>query len=126
MEALDTPFGRIRIMIDGQEVPYTAQKCAVSERLCPHVCRRYLIAVQVVPDGREHAVSCVFDPACLYERTPESGEHPECQSFYNRQRYKMSNGMEAGSGDYDAGWDDKNNDRDTETWYAADPASRND
>ena len=110
-------------MFDGQEVPYTAQKRAVSERLCPHVCGRYRIAVQLVPDGREHAVSWVFDPACLYERTSESGEHPDCQSFYYRQRYKMSNGMEAGSGDYDAGCDDKNNDRDTETWYAADPAS---
>lgn len=65
MEALDTPFGRIRIMFDGQEVLYTAQKRAVSERLCPHVCGRYMIAVQITPDGSEHTVSCVFDPACL-------------------------------------------------------------
>ena len=70
-----------------------------------------------------HIYGYRYTEMSTHMNSPESGEHPECQSFYNQLRHKMSNGMVAGSGDYDAGWDDKNNDRDAETWYAADPAS---
>ena len=117
MEKLLTPFGEINILIDGKPVPYSAQEGRKQDVLCPHVLGRYQITVPFIPDGKEHVIACVFEPDCSYERTPESGERLECQSFYNDCRYKMSIGLECGAGcigagdvrasdrsDYDAGY----------------------
>ena len=167
MENLSTPFGEIKIFMDGKEVPYASREIGKTDVRCPHVLGRYQISVSFVPDGKKHDIACVFEPSCSYERTPESGERLECQSFYNDQRYKMSIGLEGEAGyiggmrasgkyDYDVeylengmayivlpetrtqryvigiawiddvgrdGPADDDNDRDTETWYAADPTS---
>ena len=98
MEKLLTPFGEIKILIDGNPVPYVAQEVRKHDVLCPHVLGRYRIVVGFVPDGGEHTIACVFEPDGPYGRTPESGERLECQGFYNDQRFKMSIGLEFEAG----------------------------
>ena len=100
MESLLTPFGEIKILIDGKEVPYLAQKGGNLDGLCQHVLGRYQITVSFNPDGKDHDIACVFEPSCSYERTPETGERLECQSFYNDRRFKMSIGTEGEQGIY--------------------------
>lgn len=94
MEKLNTPFGEIAVLLDGLPINYAAQKGSDNGVLLPDIKGRYQIEVNYIPDGREHSLSCVFSPVCKYERTPESGERLECQSFYNLQRMKMSIGIE--------------------------------
>lgn len=98
MGKLITPFGEIKILIDGKETSYIAEECRKLNTLCPHVLGRYQITVQFTPDGKEHTIACVFQPICSYEKTPESGERLECQSFYNNQRFKLSIGLECEAG----------------------------
>ena len=93
MDILSTPFGDIDIQLDGTSIPYTAVKGSIGEDACPDVHDRFLISVRFVPDGRKHVLSCVFIPCCSYERTSESGEFLELQSFYNADRIKMSIGL---------------------------------
>ena len=106
MKKLLTPFGEIKILIDSKPLPYDAQEGRKLDCGCPHVLGRYHIAVRFIPDGKEHTIACVFEPACVYERGPESGERLECQGFYNENRYKMSIGIECDTAsdeyDYDA------------------------
>lgn len=98
MEKLLTPYGEIKILIDGKPVPYFAQEGRKLDVLCPRVLGRYQIAIQFIPDGKNHTIACVFEPDCVYERTPESGERLECQSFYNDRRFKMTIGLECEAG----------------------------
>lgn len=98
MRGLKTPFGEIAILLDQKPLPYTAQAGPAIAGLCPDLLGRFQIAVRYKPDGREHSLACVFTPVCSYERTPESGECLECQSFYNAQRIKMSIGLECEAG----------------------------
>lgn len=94
MEKLIAPFGEIKILIDNRPISYFAQERRKVDDLCPHVLGRYHINVSSSSDGTEHDIACIFEPSCRYERTWESGERLECQSFYNDQRYKMSIGLE--------------------------------
>ncbi len=94
MEKLITPFGEIKILIDGKATSYTAEEGRKLDVLCPHVLGRYQIAVQFTPDGKKHTIACVFQPVCSYKMTSESGERLECQSFYNDQKFKLSIGLE--------------------------------
>ena len=57
-ETLLTPFGEIKILIDGKPIPYVAQRGKKLEGMCLHVLRRYQIAVQFTPDG-EKSYDCV-------------------------------------------------------------------
>ena len=98
METLSTPFGEIRILIDAHPVPFIAREGRKPEGLCPHVLGRYQINVRLVPDGKEHTIACVFESDCSYQRTPESGERLECQSFYNDSGFKMSIGLACEAG----------------------------
>ena len=93
-----TPFGEIRILIDEESVSFIAQEGGKLDVLCPHVLGRYQIEVRLIPDGKEHTIACIFESDCLYQRTPESGERLECQSFYNDTRFKMSIGLECEAG----------------------------
>ena len=159
MEMLITPFGIIKILIDGKEVPYFAKKGTIDDIRFPDILGRYEIIVSFVPDGKQHRIACIFEPNSSYERYVESGERLECQGFYNDRNYKMSIGVECEQGsleyyDYDVNylvngmsyqilpntkteryvfgiaWIDNvdcdetvgdNNERDTQTWFAADP-----
>ena len=98
MGKLLTSFGEVTIRIDGKSVPYFAKEGRKQNVLCPHVLGRYQIAVPFILDGEKHTIACVFEPKCSYERTPESGERLERQSFYNNRRFKMSIGLECEAG----------------------------
>ena len=93
MEKLITPFGEIKILIDGIPVSYVAQKGRKLD-VCPHLLGRYQITVDFVPDGAEHDIACIFEPVCSYKTAGESGERLECQSLYNDSRFKLSIGIE--------------------------------
>lgn len=166
MARLNTPFGYVSIMIDGQEIEYCAEPLKADEILFPDIAGRYKISVMFEPDGKEHALACILPEAVDYNRGPESGERLECQGFYSKDRVKLSIGLECEAGylpdgtrwsnayDYDAdylengmayliekntksnkyvfgvawidnvGWEeeiDNENDRDVQTWFAADP-----
>ena len=102
MEKLITPFGEIRILVDGSAISYTAKEGKKLDVLCPHVLERYQITVPFIPDGKEHTIACVFQPVCSYEKAPESGERLECQSFYNASKFKLSIGLECEAGYIDS------------------------
>jgi len=122
MGKLITPFGEIDIMIDGQPVSYTAREGNKIKESCPDVLGRFQIPVHYIPDGKEHSIACVFIPGCPYERTQESGERLECQSFYNDRGFKMSVGI-SWIDDVDrTDPGDGNHNRDIQTWFGADPA----
>ena len=84
MENLATPFGEIKILIDGKSVPYVAQEGRKLDVLCPRVLGRYQITVFFIPDGAEHTIACVFESDRMYERTPEGGERSSIRSAYGR------------------------------------------
>lgn len=98
IEKLSTPFGEIKIFVDGKPISYIAQKGRNMDTLCPHILGRYQIVVNFIPDGENHTISCIFDSKCLYEKISESGERLECQSFYNNHGFKMSIGVECEAG----------------------------
>lgn len=98
MGKLKTPFGDVDILVDGKPIVYTALKGSDNDVLWPDVRDRYQIEVRYVPDGNKHSLSCIFSPACSYEKSPENGERLECQSFYSPQRVKMSIGLEGETG----------------------------
>ena len=113
-DKLMTPFGEIKILIDGVSVPYQADEGRTTKEYCADLLGRYQITIQYVPDGKEHLIACVFEPTGPFEHSPESGERLECQGFYNEDRFKMSIGLECEidlfdgehpSGDYDYGAD---------------------
>ena len=58
MKKLRTPFGEIKILIDGKTTSYTAEEGRKLDVLCPHVLGRYRITVPFNPDGKEHAIAC--------------------------------------------------------------------
>ena len=93
MNKLATPFGDIDIQIDGKSVPYTAVSRNLITAVCPDLLGRYQIEISFQPDGKEHEISCTFQAYEPYNKTGESGERLECQSFYNDRRYKMSIGL---------------------------------
>ena len=97
MEKIITPFGEIKILIDGVSVSYVAQEGRKLD-VCPHLLGRYQITVAFVPDGMEHDIACIFEPVCTYKTVGESGERLECQSFYNDSRFKLSIGLECETG----------------------------
>ena len=151
MDTLSTPFGEITVLIDGKPVPFSAQEGRKLDVLCPHVSGRYRISVRFSPDMEEHTIACVFSSDFSYERTPESGERLECQSFYNESNQKLSIGLECEEAvclenglsykiprdskrdQYvfgicwidDVRWNDQNEEsqkRDIQTWFGADPS----
>lgn len=111
---LITPFGKIKILVDEKEIPYSVRKGKINKNLYPDVLGRYQIAVRFIPDGKEHSIACVFEANCLYERNIESGERLECQSFYNDRQYKMSIAIECEAGYVDGTRVSRNYDYDAE------------
>ena len=84
MENLSTPFGEIKIFMDGKEVPYAPREIGKTDVRCPHVLGRYQISVSFVPDGRKHDIACVFmDDGNIELETnleTENGDHLISQS----------------------------------------------
>lgn len=98
MEYLETPFGKVKILIDGVEITYSATKIQPNERYCPDVAGRYHISVDLTPDGKEHEIKCLIEDISYSDRGPESGEMLECQAFYNTDNWKLSIGVECETG----------------------------
>lgn len=98
MPALITPFGRVQVNIDGEEIEYSANEGKKIENLCPEITGRYQITIYFEPDGNEHEISCILPEIEKVNREPESGERLELQSFYNSKRWKISIGLEGESG----------------------------
>lgn len=163
MDKIKTPIGQISIMVDGTEIESESLLLSADDRLFPDILGRYKFVVNVIPDGEKHTISCVLLDMIQCQKSTESGERLECQSFYSKDRYKLSVGLEceavyfedgtraSDEYDYDAeylengmayvidrntktrtfvigvawidnvGWDDDENGRDVQTWFAADP-----
>ena len=98
MGYLETPFGKVKILIDDIEVTYCAVKKQPNERLCPNVVGRYHIDVDFAPDGTKHEIKCIIEELSCSDRGPESGEMLECQAFYNTDNWKLSIGVECETG----------------------------
>lgn len=98
MKYLETPFGKVKILIDDKEVLYNAVKKQANERVCPDIIGRYHIGVDFVPDGCIHEIKCIIEGITYSDRGPESGEMLECQSFYNADNWKLSIGVECETG----------------------------
>ena len=60
-DKLKTPFGEIKILIDGAAFPYHADKGKITKEFCSDLLGRYQITIKFVPDGKEHHIACIFD-----------------------------------------------------------------
>ena len=98
MEYLETPFGKVKILIDDIEISYNAVKKQPNERLCPDIVGRYHIDVNFTPDGKEHEIKCIVENISYLDKEPESGEMLECQAFYSADNWKLSIGVECETG----------------------------
>ena len=98
MNRVQTPFGEIKVMIDGIEYPYSVKEVKPNEKYCPNVIGRYHIVVDYDVDGDEHIISCSIPNMKYIDRGPESGEMLECQAFYDANGMKLSLGVECESG----------------------------
>ncbi|MBQ8780877.1 MAG: hypothetical protein IJZ72_04330 [Oscillospiraceae bacterium] len=116
MNYLNTPFGKVKILIDDTEIPYKAEKKQPNESVYPNIIGRYHIGVDFIPDGKRHEIKCIIENMSYSDRGPESGERLECQAFYSEDNFKLSIAVECETGflpdgtrysdryDYDAGY----------------------
>ncbi len=98
MEYLQTPFGKVKILIDDIEISYNAIQKQSDEKVCPDVVGRYHIAIDFTPDGQQHEIKCIIEDISCSDRGHESGEMLESQAFYNEDDWKLSIGVECEAG----------------------------
>lgn len=148
---MDTPFGKIKALFDGQPMAFSKICVDPDKRYFPHVDKVYRIIINIEPDGKEHTLEFLLVD-CEVEGEPETGERLEAVSFY-LGRGKITLGCYASFGDYkdydfDFGGDLKKNgieisifpttatkqfffgvswvkrctkENDVQTWFGADP-----
>ena len=98
MNKLITPFGKIIVTIDGQQVDYSAVVYAGYQKAYPELVV-YRIYVDLKPDNQDHEIACVLPDMGKVKREIENGERLDCQSFY-KDGWKLSLGVT-----YDEAWD---------------------
>ena len=149
---LDTPFGKIRVKLDGKPICFPYEVHEPSEGPFPDVDGTYRIGVEVQQDGKYHSLKLELSG----EGAPgelEPGEMLEALSFY-RNGGKITLGCYAAFGemeeyglDFDGQWDDNGievlifpstrthtyrfgvcwintctEETDVQTWFGADPS----
>lgn len=87
---LCTPLGKLIVLIDQVPFKYQVHKAPLN-RSCSALDGRWLITVPVLPDGKEHWISCTLQPNCTVHDYIETGNRLECKSFYST-RFKLSIG----------------------------------
>ena len=108
-----TPLGEIEIFFDGNKIVYSVSPVEVTKN-CHDLVGRCCIRINIIPDGKEHIISCCIAKYSSSEKAIiESGENLELKSFYSGNS-KVSLGMEADLGfineqritryDYNAGY----------------------
>ena len=71
---LSTPLGNIDIKIDGLSVPYDyGEMCRIFGYDL-----RYFIALEYIPDGKAHVISCTLERGHFFRSGPDSGERFAC------------------------------------------------
>lgn len=60
---LTTPFGNIKIEFDGHETDYEIREILPNKRVWPDVVQGFLLRLRYIPDGRPHILRCVIDSA---------------------------------------------------------------
>lgn len=98
MNKLITPFGKIIITIDGQEIDYLAIAYTGYQKSYPELVV-YRIQVDLKPDNQDHEIACILPDMGEVKREPETGEDLDCQSFY-KDGWKLSIGVT-----FDERWD---------------------
>ncbi|MFT9846995.1 hypothetical protein [Aneurinibacillus sp. REN35] len=78
---LDTPLGRIRLVVNEKEIEYTAIKLDGIETLCPDVNGRFSIQYEYKKEFKGQTIKC-FIPSLDVKGDFESGERLEAISFY--------------------------------------------
>lgn len=97
--AIETPLGKVDILVDGMPVSYSVTQLEPLKVLCPDVDKRYKIEVDFEPDGKEHLISCILTPSQPVKGYSESGELLECYGYYSEdETIKVSIGIEAETG----------------------------
>lgn len=71
---LNTPFGKVIVLVDDYEYPYTFIEKESNNRLYPDVLGCYRIQVNFEPDGKNHEIKCIIPNIKYIDREPESGE----------------------------------------------------
>ena len=100
---LATPFGFIKMYLDGQPVQFDHIAIAPQGPFS-NTDGCFLMHFRYESDGRIHTLECVID-GVFKEAFPESGERQECMSFYTESG-KLSLWCEASFYDYkDYGYD---------------------
>lgn len=96
---IETPLGKIDILIDGIPVESKISRLNPLAALCPDIEGRYKIEVEFIPDGKEHIITCRLTPILPVQGYSESGENLECYAYYNNdESIKVSIGLEGDTG----------------------------
>ncbi len=103
--AIETPYGKICMLLDGIEQGFTF-RCIAPNRFFPDVDAVYRIKYDYVSDGKTHLLSFILLNSKVIGE-PETGERLESTAFYS-EGGKLSLGCTASFGelpDYDCDFD---------------------
>ncbi len=89
---LMTPFGKVQILIDGEEIDYEFDKLAILEN-CTNVKGRYRIRLNFVPDGKAHRISCVLPDMVDFKSDYSSDASVQQITFYNKENWAIEIGI---------------------------------
>ncbi len=89
---LQTPLGRVQVLIDGKEIDYSYEKLAILEN-CSDVKGRYRIRINFVPDGNAHTISCVLPEMVDYKSSCSSDDAVQQISFHNKEKWALEMGV---------------------------------
>lgn len=78
---METPFGKIKALFDGEPMVFSKVCVDSDERYFPHVDKSYRIMINIEPDGKEHTLELLLTD-CDADGEPETGERLEAVSFY--------------------------------------------
>lgn len=95
---MHTPFGEIKVLLDGAPMVFQNICIDPDERYFPNVDQTHRIAIDIEPDGKKHTLEFVLTD-CEVEGEPETGERLEAVSFYPGNG-KITLGCYASFGDY--------------------------
>lgn len=94
---LDTPLGKIEILVDNKITAYSAVPCALNEN-CPDLDGLYKISIEFSPDGKNHEIWCrIKGHKGSSDDDIAPGENLELKSFF-KGFVKLSIGTEGNSG----------------------------
>lgn len=87
-----TPLGAVKLIVNGEEIDFTAIKTDNLKLYCPNLNGRFLIQYDYKSEFNDQEIKCRI-PSINVKREIESGERYEAISFYKND-IKLTIGVE--------------------------------